>query len=55
MAETRRRFEEKIIAKYRDVVADTEGEEAGALRELDEGAEPDASAHDNSDEDSSLL
>jgi len=57
--ETRRRFEEKIIAKYRDVVADTEGEEPGALRELDEGAaaegaEPDSSAHDNIDEDSSL-
>jgi stage V sporulation protein G len=52
--ETRRRFEEKIIARYREVVADTEGEEPGALRELDEGAAPDSSAHDNIDEDSSL-
>jgi stage V sporulation protein G len=32
---TRRRFEEQIIAKYREVVAETGGETPAPLRELD--------------------
>ena len=57
--ETRRRFEEKIIAKYREVVADTEDEALAPLRELDDGlagdtSEPEPSPSDNTDEDPSL-
>jgi stage V sporulation protein G len=37
--ETRRRFEEQIIAKYREVVPETDGEAPAALRELDGGSD----------------
>lgn len=59
--ETRRRFEEEIIARYREVMAETGGEAPAPLRELDdrpelEGAQPELSgpAPESADEDSTL-
>ena len=41
--ETRRRFEEQIIARYREVMAETGGEAPAPLRELDDRPELEAS------------
>lgn len=59
--ETRRRFEEQIIARYREVMAETGGEAPAPLRELDDRTEPEASqpepsepGPESNDEDSTL-
>jgi stage V sporulation protein G len=59
--ETRRRFEEQIIARYREVMAETGGEAPAPLRELDDGTDPETSqaepsgpAPESTDEDSTL-
>jgi len=57
--ETRRRFEEKIIDKYRQVVAETDDEPPAPLRTLAERDEsppeaPDASLRRDTDEDPGL-
>jgi stage V sporulation protein G len=59
--ETRRRFEEKIIARYREVMAETGGEAPPPLRELDDRSgleasqpEPSAPEPESTDEDSTL-
>jgi stage V sporulation protein G len=59
--ETRRRFEERIIARYREVMAETGGEVPAPLRELEDGSgfeasqpEPPVPGAENTDEDSTL-
>lgn len=59
--ETRRRFEEQIIARYREVMAETGGEAPPPLRELDDRpeletsqSEPTTPGPESTDEDSAL-
>jgi len=59
--ETRRRFEEQIIARYREVMAESGGEAPAPLRELDDGpeletsqSEPTTHGSESTDEDSTL-